>query len=72
MARTDAAVEAGDAVVVRGDPRDVPAIVDPCKSTYRNMIQNLWCAADYNIVAIPLAASVLSQIGNSTATGTGG
>ena len=50
---TDVAVEAGDVVLVRSDPRDVPAIIELSKATYRKMIQNLWWAAGYNIVAIP-------------------
>jgi Cu2+-exporting ATPase len=62
-AGTDVAVEAGDVVLVRSDPRDVPAIIDLSKATYRKMIQNLWWAAGYNIVALPLAAGVLAQWG---------
>jgi Cu2+-exporting ATPase len=62
-AGTDVAVEAGDVVLVRSDPRDVPAIIDLSKATYRKMIQNLWWAAGYNIVAIPLAAGVLARWG---------
>lgn len=62
-AGTDVAVEAGDVVLVRSDPRDVPAIIDLSKATYRKMIQNLWWAAGYNIVAIPLAAGVLANWG---------
>jgi P-type Cu2+ transporter len=62
-AGTDVAVEAGDVVLVRSDPRDVPAIIDLSKVTYRKMIQNLWWAAGYNIVAIPLAAGVLAGWG---------
>jgi Cu2+-exporting ATPase len=62
-AGTDVAVEAGDVVLVRSDPRDVPAIIELSKATYRKMIQNLWWAAGYNIVAIPLAAGVLAQWG---------
>ncbi len=58
-AGTDVAVEAGDIVLVRSDPRDVPRIITLSKATYRKMIQNLWWAAGYNIVAIPLAAGVL-------------
>jgi Cu2+-exporting ATPase len=58
-AGTDVAVEAGDVVLVRSDPRDVPRIIALSKATYRKMIQNLWWAAGYNIVAIPLAAGVL-------------
>ena len=60
---TDVAVEAGDVVLVRSDPRDVPAIIELSKATYRKMIQNLWWAAGYNIVAIPLAAGVLAAWG---------
>jgi Cu2+-exporting ATPase len=60
---TDVAVEAGDIVLVRSDPRDVPRIITLSKATYRKMIQNLWWAAGYNIVAIPLAAGVLQPWG---------
>jgi P-type Cu2+ transporter len=62
-AGTDVAVEAGDIVLVRSDPRDVPRIIALSKATYRKMIQNLWWAAGYNIVAIPLAAGVLERWG---------
>jgi len=62
-AGTDVAVEAGDVVLVRSDPRDVPRIVGLSKVTYRKMIQNLWWAAGYNIFAIPLAAGVLAPWG---------
>jgi len=62
-AGTDVAVEAGDIVLVRNDPRDVPRIIALSRASYRKMIQNLWWAAGYNIVAIPLAAGVLSPWG---------
>jgi Cu2+-exporting ATPase len=62
-AGTDVAVEAGDVVLVRSDPRDVARIVELSKATYRKMIQNLWWAAGYNVVAIPLAAGVLAGQG---------
>ena len=62
-AGTDVAVEAGDVVLVRSDPRDVPRIVALSRATYRKMIQNLWWAAGYNIFAIPLAAGVLAAWG---------
>ena len=62
-AGTDVAVEAGDIVLVRSDPRDVPRIVALSRATYRKMIQNLWWAAGYNVVAIPLAAGVLARWG---------
>ena len=62
-AGTGVAVEAGDVVLVRSDPRDVPRIVELSRATYRKMVQNLWWAAGYNIVAIPLAAGVLYSWG---------
>jgi P-type Cu2+ transporter len=58
-AGTDVAVEAGHIVLVRSDPRDIPRIVGLSRATYRKMLQNLWWAAGYNVVAIPLAAGVL-------------
>jgi P-type Cu2+ transporter len=62
-AGTDVAVEAGDVVLVRSDPRDVPRIIALSRASYRKMMQNLWWAAGYNIVAIPLAAGVLAAQG---------
>lgn len=62
-AGTDVAVEAGDIVLVRSDPRDVARIIELSRASYRKMIQNLWWAAGYNIVAIPLAAGVLASRG---------
>lgn len=62
-AGTDVAVETGHIVLVRSDPRDIPWIITLSRATYRKMIQNLWWAAGYNIVAIPLAAGVLAGWG---------
>ncbi len=62
-AGTDVAVEAGDVVLVRSDPRGVARIVELSRASYRKMLQNLWWAAGYNIVAIPLAAGVLAWAG---------
>ena len=62
-AGTDVAVEAGDIVLVRSDPRDVPRIIALSRASYRKMVQNLWWAAGYNIIAIPLAAGVLASQG---------
>ena len=62
-AGTDVAVEAGDVVLIRSDPRDVSRIIALSKATYRKMIQNLWWAAGYNIFALPLAAGVLAPWG---------
>jgi Cu2+-exporting ATPase len=62
-AGTNVAVEAGDIVLVRSDPRDVPRIVALSRASYRKMMQNLWWAAGYNVVAIPLAAGLLARWG---------
>jgi len=62
-AGTDVAVETADIVLVRSNPSDVLAVTRLSKATYRKMIQNLWWAAGYNIVAIPLAAGVLYSVG---------
>ena len=62
-AGTDVAVEAGHIVLVRSDPRDIPRIISLSGATYRKMVQNLWWAAGYNILAIPLAAGVLAAWG---------
>jgi Cu2+-exporting ATPase len=62
-AGTDVAVEAGDVVLVRSDPRDVPRIIALSRASYRKMLQNLWWAAGYNVFAIPLAAGVLARQG---------
>jgi len=62
-AGTNVAVEAGDIVLVRSDPRDVARIIVLSRATYRKMLQNLWWAAGYNIVAIPLAAGAMAWKG---------
>lgn len=62
-AGTDVAVESAGIVLASNDPRGVASIVTLSKATYRKMFQNLWWAAGYNILAIPLAAGVLSAWG---------
>ncbi len=62
-AGTDVAVETADVVLVESDPRDAVAVIGLARATYRKMVQNLWYAAGYNVVAIPLAAGVLAGFG---------
>jgi P-type Cu2+ transporter len=62
-AGTDVAMETADIVLVNSDPRDVLNLVWLSRSTYRKMVQNLWWASGYNIVAIPLAAGVAAPLG---------
>ncbi|UKS57829.1 heavy metal translocating P-type ATPase [Exiguobacterium acetylicum] len=60
---TDVAVETADIVLVRSNPKDVLSILELSRSTYNKMIQNLWWAAGYNVITIPLAAGVLASYG---------
>jgi Cu2+-exporting ATPase len=62
-AGTDVAIESADIVLVRSDPRDVAAAIQLSRATYRKMVQNLFWATAYNVVAIPLAAGVLAPWG---------
>jgi Cu2+-exporting ATPase len=60
---TDVAVESADIILVQSNPLDVAKIFTLSRATHRKMIQNLWWATGYNIVAIPLAAGVLAGYG---------
>lgn len=62
-AGTDVAAGTADVILVRSDPRDVVTAIELSRRTYRKTVQNLWWAAGYNIVAIPLAAGVLAFAG---------
>jgi Cu+-exporting ATPase len=55
----DAAVEAADVTLMRGDPRSVAAAIDLSRKTMRIMKQNLFWAFIYNVVGIPVAAGAL-------------
>ena len=62
-AGTNVAIESAGIILVRNDPRDIAKIIRLSKLTYSKMIQNLFWATGYNIVAIPLAAGVLASKG---------
>lgn len=62
-AGTDVAIETADIILVRSNPKDVAAIIGLAKATYKKMIQNLWWATGYNVIAIPAAAGVLYKFG---------
>ena len=57
-AGTNVAVESAGIVLVKNDPRDVPKIIRLSRLTYNKMIQNLFWATGYNVIALPLAAGV--------------
>jgi Cu2+-exporting ATPase len=50
-------------ILVNSNPLDVVKIFKLSRASYRKMLQNLWWAAGYNIVTIPLAAGVLAHWG---------
>jgi P-type Cu2+ transporter len=60
---TDVAAETADIILVNSNPHDIADLILFGKATYNKMIQNLWWAAGYNILAIPLAAGVLYKSG---------
>lgn len=60
---TDVAIESAGIILVRSNPLDVVKIFALSRASYRKMVQNLWWAAGYNIVALPLAAGILAPWG---------
>jgi len=56
---TDVAAETADIILVNSDPQDVVQMIAFGNATHRKMIQNLFWAVGYNVVAIPLAAGIL-------------
>ncbi len=70
-AGTDVAIESAGVVLASSDPRAVTSVIDLSRASYRKMLQNLAWAAGYNVVAIPLAAGVLSWAGFTLAPAVG-
>jgi P-type Cu2+ transporter len=64
-AGTDVAIESAGLILASSDPRAVVSIIRLSKAAYRKSLQNLWWAAGYNVVAIPLAAGALAWTGIS-------
>ncbi len=62
-AGTDVAIESAGVVLASSDPRGVVDAITLSRASYRKMLQNLWWAAGYNAVGIPLAAGVLAGAG---------
>jgi Cu2+-exporting ATPase len=60
---TDVAAETADIILVNSNPQDITNLILFGTATYNKMMQNLWWAAGYNIVAVPLAAGVLAGVG---------
>jgi Cu2+-exporting ATPase len=62
-AGTDVAIDSADVVLVKSNPQSVVDVISLSGKTFSKMVQNLWWAAGYNIIAIPLAAGVLFWTG---------
>lgn len=62
-AGTDVAIASAGVILASSDPRSVLSVIELSRATYRKMKQNLWWAAGYNLLAVPLAAGVLAPIG---------
>ncbi len=62
-AGTNVAIESAGIILVKNDPRDIPKIIKLSRLTYSKMIQNLFWASGYNIIALPIAAGALAAYG---------
>jgi Cu2+-exporting ATPase len=62
-AGTDVAIASAGVILASSDPRAVLSVITLSKAAYRKMQQNLWWAAGYNLISVPLAAGVLAPVG---------
>ena len=62
-AGTDVAIASAGVILAEDDPRTVVSVIKLSKASYRKMLQNLWWAAGYNLISVPLAAGVLAPVG---------
>nr|WP_239527983.1 heavy metal translocating P-type ATPase [Microbacterium esteraromaticum] len=62
-AGTDVAIASAGVILASDDPRSVLSVIELSRAAYRKMKQNLWWAAGYNLVSVPLAAGVLAPLG---------
>ncbi|MBO0982149.1 heavy metal translocating P-type ATPase [Microbacterium sp. SD291] len=62
-AGTDVAIASAGVILASDDPRSVLSVIELSRASYRKMKQNLWWAAGYNLLSVPLAAGVLAPIG---------
>ena len=62
-AGTDVAIGSAGVILASSDPRSVLSVFELSRESYRKMKQNLWWAAGYNLVSVPLAAGALAPIG---------
>jgi Cu2+-exporting ATPase len=60
-AGTDVAIASAGVILASDDPRSVLSVIELSRASYRKMKQNLWWAAGYNLISVPLAAGVLAR-----------
>jgi len=66
---TAVAAETADIILVNSDPKDITRLILFGKATYRKMVQNLFWATGYNIIALPLATGFIPGLMISPAAG---
>ncbi len=62
-AGTDVAIASAGVILASSDPRGVLSIIQLSRRAYGKMKQNLWWAAGYNLLSVPLAAGILAPVG---------
>lgn len=62
-AGTDVAIGSAGVILASDDPRSVLSVIELSRASYRKMRQNLWWAAGYNLLSVPLAAGILAPVG---------
>lgn len=62
-AGTNVAIESAGIILMKNDPRDISKIITLSRRTYRKMIENLFWATGYNIIALPVAAGAFMTYG---------
>ncbi|CAN7310290.1 heavy metal translocating P-type ATPase [Microbacterium foliorum] len=62
-AGTDVAIASAGVILASDDPRSVISVIELSRASYRKMKQNLWWAAGYNLLSVPLAAGALAPVG---------
>lgn len=61
-AGTNVAIESAGIILVRNNPKDIVKLIKLSRATYRKMIENLFWASGYNIIAIPLASGIFGIV----------
>jgi len=60
---TDVAVEAGDIILTQSNPQHIVRLIVLSRKVYKKMVENLFWAVGYNVLAIPAAAGLFIPLG---------